>query len=188
MPNMIKPIAATLLTTSLLFAFPVHAQSAKTTPTVKEHALRGHCILGSDYYVTNEHLVHPDGTSGDAGEMLGYAMIAQEYARRYGLPLMHTETNCDQGPRGDEACTWLQRQFAAVRSLMRSGVRVVGFTWYALTDQVDWDVELREARGVVNPRGLVDLDRRLRPVGHAYRDLIATWDGRMALPDTRPAS
>jgi len=149
----------------------------------EEHALRGHCILGSDYYVTNEHHVRADGTSRDAGEMLGYAMIALEYARRYGLPMMHTETNCDQGPRGDEACAWLHRQFAVVRSLMRSGVRVVGFTWYALGDQIDWDVELREARGVVNPRGLVDLDRRLRPVGHAYRDLIAVWDGRMGAID-----
>jgi len=145
----------------------------------EEHALRDNCILGSDYYVTNEHLVHPDGSSDDAGETLGYAMIAHDYARRYGLPLMHTETNCDQGPRGVEACEWLQRQFAVVRSLLRSGVPVVGFTWYSLTDQIDWDVELREARGVVNPRGLVDLERRLRPVGHAYRDLVAAWDGRM---------
>ena len=149
----------------------------------EEHAMRGHCILGSDYYVTNEHDVRADGTYGDAGETLGYAMIAREYARRYGLPMMHTETNCDQGPRGDEACDWLHRQFAVVRSLMRSGVPVVGFTWYALTDQIDWDVELREARGVVNPRGLVDLERRLRPVGHAYRELIATWDGRMGAID-----
>ena len=51
MPNMLKPIAATLLTTSLLFAFPVQAQSARTTPTVKEHALRGHmAILSSDLF------------------------------------------------------------------------------------------------------------------------------------------
>jgi hypothetical protein len=61
---------------------------------------------------------------------------------------------------------------------MRSGVPVVGFTWYSMTDQVDWHVELREARGIVNPRGLYDLERRIRPVGMAYRDVIATWDGR----------
>jgi hypothetical protein len=59
-------------------------------------------------------------------------------------------------------------------------VPVAGFTWYSLTDQVDWHIELREARGIVNPRGLYDLDRRIRPVGTAYRDLIAAWNGRLS--------
>jgi beta-glucosidase/6-phospho-beta-glucosidase/beta-galactosidase len=149
----------------------------------EEHALCGHCILGSDYYVTNEHSVEPGGGTHGAGETIGYAMIAREYAERYGLPMMHTETNRDQGPHGDEAVHWLRRQFAVVRALMRSSVPVVGFTWYALTDQVDWHVELREALGIVNPRGLVDLQRRIRPVGTAYRDLIAAWDGRIATVD-----
>ncbi|MGH2355101.1 MAG: glycoside hydrolase family 1 protein, partial [Chloroflexota bacterium] len=48
-------------------------------------------------------------------------------------------------------------------------------TWYSLTDQVDWDTALREDNGRVNPLGLVDLDRKLRPVGHAYRQLVADW-------------
>ena len=61
------------------------------------HALRHHCILGSDYYMTNEHDVDPDATTRDAGETLGYAMIAREYAERYGLPLMHTETKPANG-------------------------------------------------------------------------------------------
>ena len=145
----------------------------------EENAPCGNCILGSDYYVTNEHEVKPDGTTSDAGETLGYAMIAREYAERYRLPMMHTETNRDQGPEGDEARKWLRRQWAVVRSLMRSGVQVVGFTWYSVTDQVDWDIELRQMRGVVNPRGLCDLQRQIRPVGKAYRDLIAAWQGRI---------
>jgi beta-glucosidase/6-phospho-beta-glucosidase/beta-galactosidase len=144
----------------------------------EEHALRSHCILGSDYYLTNEHHVEPDGATSDAGETIGYAMIAREYAQRYGLPMMHTETNRDQDKGGDEASSWLRRQWAVVLSLMRCGVPVVGFTWYSLTDQIDWHIELREACGIVNPRGLYDLERRIRPVGTAYRDLIAAWDGR----------
>lgn len=145
----------------------------------EENAPCGNCILGSDYYVTNEHHVEPDGTSSEAGETLGYAMIAREYAERYRLPMMHTETNRDQGRHGDEACNWLRGQWAVVRSLMRSGVQVVGFTWYSLTDQVDWHIELRDMCGVVNPRGLCDLQRQIRPVGTAYRDLIAAWQGRI---------
>jgi hypothetical protein len=46
---------------------------------------------------------------------------------------------------------------------------------YSLTDQVDWDTALREDNGRVNPCGLVDMDRKLRPVGAAYADLITDW-------------
>ena len=44
-----------------------------------------------------------------------------------------------------------------------------------LTDQVDWDTQLRENNGRVDALGLADLDRKLRPVGEAYRDLIKAW-------------
>lgn len=40
---------------------------------------------------------------------------------------------------------------------------------------MDWDTPLREANGNVNPLGLVDLDRRLRPVGRRYARLEAQW-------------
>lgn len=145
----------------------------------ESHALRKHCILGTDYYRSNEHHVDADGSMHPVDELLGYAVIAREYAERYRLPLMHTETNRDQGPRGNEACAWLARQWALVRGLIRAGVAVTGFTWYSITDQVDWDIELREQRGVVNPRGLFDLERKIRPVGEAYRKLVADWRVRL---------
>jgi hypothetical protein len=56
-----------------------------------------------------------------------------------------------------------------------SGVPTVGFTWYSLTDQVDWDTALREQNGRVNPLGLYDLDRNIRAVGRSYRQLIRDW-------------
>jgi hypothetical protein len=62
-----------------------------------------------------------------------------------------------------------------VLRVRNDGLPIVGFTWYSLTDQVDWDSALRETRGTVNPRGLFDLDRHIRPVGSAYRELIAEW-------------
>jgi hypothetical protein len=88
---------------------------------------------------------------------------------------MHTETNLDEGPRGDEAELWLRKQWANVLRVRNDGFPIVGFTWYSLTDQVDWDTALRESAGRVNPRGLYDLDRNIRPVGRAYRDLICEW-------------
>lgn len=56
----------------------------------------------------------------------------------------------------------------------------MGFTWYSLTDQVDWDVALREEKNKVHPVGLYDLDRNVRPVGEAYKKLIDGW--RHVLP------
>ena len=38
-----------------------------------------------------------------------------------------------------------------MQSLREEGVPVVGFTWYSLTDQVDWDIQLREIKGKVTP-------------------------------------
>jgi hypothetical protein len=55
------------------------------------------------------------------------------------------------------------------------GVPVVGFTWYSLTDQVDWDSALCDDAGHVNALGLYDLDRNIRPVGTAYKQLIESW-------------
>ena len=142
--------------------------------------LKHHCIMGNDYYVTNEHLVSADGSDTESGEIFGYHVITTEYYRRYRLPVMHTETNFDEGPKGDEAVTWLRKEWANVLRVRNDGLPIVGFTWYSLTDQVDWDTALREDNGRVNPRGLYDLDRNIRPAGVAYRELIQQW--REVLP------
>jgi hypothetical protein len=70
---------------------------------------------------------------------------------------------------------WLRKEWANVLRVRNNGVPIVGFTWYSLTDQVDWDSALREHNGRVNPLGLCDLNRKIRPVGAAYRDLIRDW-------------
>ena len=142
--------------------------------------LKQHCILGNDYYWTNEHRVAPDGTTRASGEIFGYSEITRQYHARYMLPTMHTETNLRQGPEGDEAVSWLWKQWANLLRLRNDGIPMIGFTWYSLTDQVDWDTALREKNGRVTPVGLYDLDRRIRPVGAAYRQLIRDW--RNVLP------
>jgi hypothetical protein len=67
-----------------------------------------------------------------------------------------------------------------VLRLRNVGIPTVGFTWYSLTDQVDWDTALREQNGHVNPLGLFDLNRNIRNVGRAYKRLIKDW--REVLP------
>jgi len=137
-----------------------------------ENHVKASCVMGNDYYVTNEHLVHEDGTSSAAGEIFGYYVITHQYFERYRLPVMHTETNVQDAER---APGWLRKEWANMLRLRQDGVPIIGFTWYSLTDQVDWDTALREDNGNVNPLGLYDLNRNIRPVGAAYSQLIANW-------------
>ena len=137
--------------------------------------LKRHSVMGNDYYVTNEHRVYADGRTAAAGEVFGYDGITWQYYDRYRLPVMHTETNITEGDRGTEAVEWLWKQWANVLRLRNEGVPIVGFTWYSLTDQMDWDTALREDNRRVNAVGLCDLERNIRPVGEAYRRLITQW-------------
>jgi beta-glucosidase len=145
-----------------------------------ENQLKRHCIMGHDYYVTNEHRVSADGSTRASGEIFGYHVITSQYYERYKIPVMHTETNLEEGPGGDEAVNWLWKEWANVMRVRNDGVPIVGFTWYSLTDQVDWDTALREDNNRVNPLGLFDLNRNIMAVGTAYKKLISEW--REVLP------
>lgn len=144
------------------------------------HHVKHRCIMGNDYYITNEHRVAANGSTRPAGEVFGYNEITWQYYERFQLPVMHTETNINEGPTGDEAVFWLWKEWANVLRVRNDGIPILGFTWYSLTDQVDWDTTLRENNGRINPLGLYDLERKPRAVGRAYRELIADW--REVLP------
>lgn len=136
-----------------------------------QNQVKARCIMGNDYYVTNEHLVHPDGSTQASGEVFGYYVLTSQYYRRYKLPIMHTETNIKM-----PACKeWLLKQWANLHRLKQDGVPIVGFTWYSLLHQVDWDSALRNDAGNVNELGLYDLNRNIMPVGAAYKHLIEEW-------------
>jgi beta-glucosidase/6-phospho-beta-glucosidase/beta-galactosidase len=128
--------------------------------------------MGTDYYITNEHFFNSDGTTTPSGEIFGYYVITRQYYHRYRLPVMHTETNVING---EQAVAWLKKEWANMHRLKQDGVPITGFTWYSLIDQVYWDTALRENNGRVNPCGLYDINRKIRPVGIAYRELISQW-------------
>jgi len=127
--------------------------------------------MGTDYYETNEHLVCEERETKTAGEIFGYYILARQYFSRYRLPVMHTETNIKE-PFAER---WLWKEWAQMIRLKEDGIPIVGFTWYSLIDQVDWDTSLRENNGRVNSLGLYDIDRKQRAVGHAYQRLIHQW-------------
>jgi beta-glucosidase/6-phospho-beta-glucosidase/beta-galactosidase len=136
---------------------------------VMAHEVPARSIIGVDYYEWNERLIDSDGKPRALGELFGWYVIASQYYDRYKRPMMHTETNrmdASDGPR------WLWRQWHNVQLLRSAGVPLVGFTWYSLTDQVDWDIGLSRTVGNVDPVGLADLNRDIRAVGLTYRRLI----------------
>jgi beta-glucosidase/6-phospho-beta-glucosidase/beta-galactosidase len=136
-------------------------------------AMRSHCIMGNDYYITNEHEVRDaSGAMVPSGEIFGYYVITKQYFDRYHLPVMHTETN---RKNDEEASAWLWKEWSNVLRLKADGVPILGFTWYSLLDQVDWDTALREDNHRIDPLGLYDLHRNIRDVGKAYRMLINQW-------------
>ncbi len=141
------------------------------------------CVMGMDYYAPNEHLLCPDGTQQGVGPVLGWHGVARPYYERYHRPMMLTETNTI-GCRGEpDAVGWLWSTWQTVRSLREQGVPVLGFTWYSLADQVDWDIQLREIRGQVNPVGLYTLERTPRPVATAFRELAERYGDLPLLDD-----
>ena len=140
--------------------------------------LREHFIIGQDYYITNEHLLIDEDIRLGSGEIFGYCVLGRHYFERYHLPIMHTETNLME----PGSVQWLWKTWANVQQLRQEDVPLCGMTWYSLVDQVDWDSALRELNGRPNPLGLYDLERRIRPVGEAYKRLIEQWHDTPLLP------
>ena len=138
-------------------------------------------VLGVDYYEWNEKVINSDGRPQMLGELFGWYVVTQQYYERYKRPVMHTETNT---PDAEEAPNWLLRQWHNIELIRKDGVPVVGFTWYSLLDQVDWNIGLGKSLGNVFPVGLFDLNREPRAVAQAYKHLIKMYGGKVQLTET----
>jgi beta-glucosidase/6-phospho-beta-glucosidase/beta-galactosidase len=132
----------------------------------------GYQIMGNDYYGRNEKIILPDGEVCTSMDVLGWASITHDYYQRYKKPVMHTETNVFEA---DLASTWLWKQWVNILRIRKEGVPVLGFTWYSLIDQLDWDTGLAEKNGNVNACGLFDLDRKPRAVAESYKMLLQEY-------------
>ena len=148
-----------------------HGVTSNELSFFRERRAAGQRWLGLDFYPTCEHVVTSTGKQTTARRGHGFRHLAAEYYARYRVPLFHCETNLVS----DRAVPWLAQQWDDVLALRARGIPVHGFTWYSLTDQIDWQYALREERNDVHPVGLYDLRRQQRPVGEAYRSLVARW-------------
>jgi beta-glucosidase/6-phospho-beta-glucosidase/beta-galactosidase len=160
-----------------------HGVTSNDLSFFRERRAVGQRWIGLDYYPTCEHRVCATGRRSLSRNRRGFRSLAADYWERYQLPLFHCETN--RIPRFAER--WLDEQWSDMVALRDAGIPLRGFTWYSLTDQIDWQYGLRYERDHVYPVGLFDMQRRIRPVGVAYRELVARWSGDMNRPSAPAA-
>ncbi len=137
----------------------------------------GHQVMGNDYYGRNERIMKPDGSTVPAEDVAGWYAITHEYYARYKRPVFYTETNVENP---DAAPSWLWKQWVNVMRMRADGVPVLGFTWYSLIDQMDWDSELAQKNDRVFKCGLYNLDRKPRLVEAEFRAMVQEF-GQISL-------
>jgi beta-glucosidase/6-phospho-beta-glucosidase/beta-galactosidase len=149
-----------------------HGVTSNDLSFFRERRAVGQRWLGVDYYPSCEHRISSTGrcTSNHASAM-GFRQLATQYYQRYQVPIFHCETNRVSA----HAVKWLDEQIADVAAMRRLGIPMTGFTWYSLTDQIDWQHALRVERNDLHPVGLYDLRRQIRPVGVRFKQIIQEW-------------
>jgi beta-glucosidase len=155
-----------------------HGVTSNDLAFFRERRAVGQRWIGLDYYPTCEHRVASTGRRTVSRQPLGFRRLATEYYQRYRVPLFHCETN----RVSHLAVNWLKEQWEDILALRSAGIPVTGFTWYSLTDQIDWQHALRVERNDLHPVGLYDLHRRIRPVGTAYREVVGQWSKVLTQP------
>jgi beta-glucosidase len=103
-------------------------------------------VMGVNYYPRHstelfEAGVHHGGGFADPRPtrddgVAGLRDVLSTYARRYGAPVMLTET-CVTGTVAERAA-WLDASVAELVALRQSGTPVVGYTWWPVFDMYEW--------------------------------------------------
>ena len=119
-------------------------------------------VIGLDYYAHCELEWCKDGRVFPNRTPEGLVPTAIEYAERYKLPLMLSETNI----RGyvSDRISWLKFMVEQCEKIERKvtamGLAFEGFCWYPFIDSTDWCSLVKEAKHCVDPQGIYWLDRK----------------------------
>lgn len=118
-------------------------------------------VLGIDYYPNSEWQLDraAEGIRQRRSETpVGLYGIATDYYHRYALPMMVTETSADGQPINREI--WLDETVTDCRRLRESGVPMLGYFWWPMVDQLDWDGALTHRVGKIHEVGVFTLKRQ----------------------------
>jgi hypothetical protein len=119
-------------------------------------------IIGLDYYSHCELEWRCDGRVLPNQVPEGLVPTALDYAERYGLPMMLSETNI----RGfvSDRISWLKFMLEQCEEIERltapMGIPFEGFCWYPFIDSTDWCSLVTEAKGCIDPQGIIWLDNK----------------------------
>ena len=117
-------------------------------------------VLGLDYYSHNQWHYGPDGAHPLQPKPAPLASLIVEYAERFELPCMLSETNI-RGYATDRA-SWLKYTLEQYEAAAEAGVDLRGYCWFPFIDSCDWDSLLFRCDGNVDPVGVFWLDDELR--------------------------
>ena len=118
-------------------------------------------VLGLDYYPHSDWQLEKVGNGvrqRRSENPAGLYGVAQAYYSRYGLPMMLTETSIEGQPINREI--WLEETVEDCRRLREEGIPMLGYFWWPMVDQVDWDGALTHRVGKVHEVGLFNLRRQ----------------------------
>jgi beta-glucosidase/6-phospho-beta-glucosidase/beta-galactosidase len=119
-------------------------------------------VIGLDYYSHCELEWSCNGRIYPNQKPQGLVPTAIEYAERFRLPMMLSETNI----RGyvSDRISWLKFMSEQCEEIERKvgeiGLPFLGFCWYPFIDSTDWCSMVKEAKGCVDPQGIYWLDRQ----------------------------
>lgn len=77
----------------------------------------------------------PDQSGG------GFEALIEDHYRRYGRPIMITETSAYGPP--EVRAAWLHASLRAVKALRQRSIPIVGYTWFPLFTMIDWAYRTR---------------------------------------------
>jgi beta-glucosidase/6-phospho-beta-glucosidase/beta-galactosidase len=132
-------------------------------------------ILGLDYYShcelewSKKGRIYPNVTPE------GFVPTALDFATRYNLPVMLTETNI----RGyvSDRISWLKFMIEQCEQLETKlaplGIPFEGFCWYPFIDSTDWDSLVTKANGNIDPQGIYWLDKDLNRHASELSDIFS---------------
>jgi beta-glucosidase/6-phospho-beta-glucosidase/beta-galactosidase/glycosyltransferase involved in cell wall biosynthesis len=119
-------------------------------------------ILGLDYYTHSDWQldVIADGSVRQrrAENPVGIYGVANQYWKRYGIPLLLSETSVEGQPLNREI--WLESNVEQIRRLREEGVPMLGLIWWPMLDQIDWDGAMTHRIGKIHEVGLFNLKRQ----------------------------
>jgi hypothetical protein len=119
----------------------LHGATESRLSWLRDHAVEPD-VVGVNYYPAFTTVAYDEGPRGELVERpveagaAGLADLVGEYARRYAVPLMITETS--RGGPEQERERWLAESLECVAQLRREGLPLIGYTWFPFLALVDW--------------------------------------------------